>query len=226
MNLNKQILEAVKKGIQLALDDYQDIKPNSSISKDNDIINVDDVIQQRIELDKYTVDLGLPSGTRWCKFNMGCDFDLLNNYPEDTKSEDWYGGYFSWDEGTMKSKLNSEDLNIPISNNYNFYVPTKDQFNELIKYTTSKFVYNYIVNGKKIIGLNGIEFTGENGNNLFVPAAGYKVGNRLAYDMQERSYLWTSSFDINIGSPICYKNNDIRTFQYYYQLPIRPVINL
>ena len=39
-NINKQILEAVHRGIQLALDDYQDIEPNSSIS-DNDIVNVD-----------------------------------------------------------------------------------------------------------------------------------------------------------------------------------------
>ena len=38
--INKQILEAVNKGIQLALDDYQDIENNNSISY-NDIVSVD-----------------------------------------------------------------------------------------------------------------------------------------------------------------------------------------
>ena len=40
-NINKQILEAIHRGINLALDDYQDIEPNSSISQTNDVINVD-----------------------------------------------------------------------------------------------------------------------------------------------------------------------------------------
>ena len=71
MKLNKQILEAVHRGIKLALDDYQDIEPNSSIYKDNDVIDSEDIIQQRVDLGKITVDLGLPSGTLWCKYNLG-----------------------------------------------------------------------------------------------------------------------------------------------------------
>ena len=49
----KQILEAVYRGIQLALDDYQDIEPNSSISHYNDVIDSEDVIKRKIEKDKF-----------------------------------------------------------------------------------------------------------------------------------------------------------------------------
>ena len=42
MKLTKQILEAVNRGIKLALDDYQDIDPNSSTSHYTDVIDVED----------------------------------------------------------------------------------------------------------------------------------------------------------------------------------------
>ena len=53
MDINEQILEAVNKGIKLALDDYQDIEPNSSISSTNDVIDAEDVIECKIEKDKF-----------------------------------------------------------------------------------------------------------------------------------------------------------------------------
>ena len=46
--INKQILEAVNRGIQLALDDYQDIKDNSSISQTNNVIDAEDIIHEKI----------------------------------------------------------------------------------------------------------------------------------------------------------------------------------
>ena len=55
---NKQILEAINKGIQLALDDYQNIETNNSISQNNDVIDNKDIIKQKIELSKVVVDLG------------------------------------------------------------------------------------------------------------------------------------------------------------------------
>ena len=47
MNISKQILEAVNRGIRLALDDYQDIENNNSISHYDDIIGVEDVIYSK-----------------------------------------------------------------------------------------------------------------------------------------------------------------------------------
>ena len=49
---NKHILEAVNKGIRLALDDYQDIEPNSSISNDNDVIDAEDYIEAKVKFEK------------------------------------------------------------------------------------------------------------------------------------------------------------------------------
>lgn len=98
MKLTKHILEAIDKGIQLALDDYEDNEPNSSLSQHSDVIDSKDVIKQRIELDKTVVDLGLPSGTLWCKYNLDVNPNQL------TKAEDWYGGYYAWGEIEPKPK--------------------------------------------------------------------------------------------------------------------------
>ena len=51
-----------------------------------------------------TVDLGLPSGTLWCKYNVGCDYELLEYNSEKTKPKDWYGNYYTW--GELEPKTN------------------------------------------------------------------------------------------------------------------------
>ena len=53
MKINKQILEAIDKGIRLALDDYQNVEDIESISSKHDIINPksDEYIKYRIEWD-------------------------------------------------------------------------------------------------------------------------------------------------------------------------------
>ena len=94
MNLNKQILEAVHRGIQLALDDYQDIDPNSSVSSTNDVIDVNNVIEERIKLDELTADMGLPSKTRWAKYNLG----VIPNNRKLRYAKNWKGDYYVWGE--------------------------------------------------------------------------------------------------------------------------------
>ena len=106
----KQILEAINEGIRMALDDYQNTKDNDSISYGDTVVNAENVIQQRIDLNNYTVDLGLPSGTRWCKYNLGCDYDLLNKNPKQTNPEDWYGIYYAWGELKPKGPRESYEL--------------------------------------------------------------------------------------------------------------------
>ena len=110
---NKQILEAVHRGIQLALDDYQDIEPNSSISSTNDVIDDNDDIKKRVWLHENFVDLGLPSGTLWAKYNLGVNPKNLK--PEEwwcdlglQTAEDWYGNYYAWGETQIKEKYSWE----------------------------------------------------------------------------------------------------------------------
>ena len=50
----KQILEAVNRGIQIALDDYEDGELNGSLSQQNDVIDVKDYINAKVKFAKYT----------------------------------------------------------------------------------------------------------------------------------------------------------------------------
>ena len=50
------------------------------------------------EIHQQIIDMNLPSGTLWCKYNLGCDYDLLNNHPEDTYDRKWFGDYYAWGE--------------------------------------------------------------------------------------------------------------------------------
>jgi len=78
-NYNK-ILEAVNRGIKFALDDYEDQEDIQGQS--NSKVNHQDGTKEYLDLMNNVVDLGLPSGTLWCKYNLGCDYELLNNHPE------------------------------------------------------------------------------------------------------------------------------------------------
>ena len=98
----KQILEAVKKGIKLALDDYQDIEPDSSISSTNNVINAEDVVQNQIDFWNQWVDLGLPSGTLWAKYNLGVDSKNLDYMIDKIGIFAYFGDYYSW--GEIQSK--------------------------------------------------------------------------------------------------------------------------
>ena len=88
-NYNK-ILEAVNRGIQLALDDFDDEDQIQNI-KSKQVQNRD-YTKEYLDLMKDVVDLGLPSGTLWCKYNLDVDPDQLNT------PEDWYGKYYAWGE--------------------------------------------------------------------------------------------------------------------------------
>ena len=132
------------------------------------------------------VDLGLPSGLRWATRNVGA------SSPTD------YGNYYAWGEITPKSfydlstysycyydeelneyvytKYNSSDglTNLQpgddaATNNYGGRTPTRDEWNELISYTTRQWV--------TLNGVSGMCLTGPNGNSIFLPAAGWYSGS-------------------------------------------------
>ena len=71
MNNYKQILEAINKGIQLALDDFDDNEQIQNIKSKQ--INHRDYTKEYLDTMRYFVDLGLPSKTLWCKYNLGVD---------------------------------------------------------------------------------------------------------------------------------------------------------
>ena len=48
------------------------------------------------------VDLGLPSGTLWCKYNLGVDYEKLNKTPKNSVVDDWTGDFYAFAEVETK----------------------------------------------------------------------------------------------------------------------------
>ena len=161
------------------------------------------------------VDLGLPSGLKWAKCNVGAE------------KETDYGDYFMWgstepntaDECTWVSykycdgpydtltKYNTSSLygenpdNITILESVDdaasqimggdWRMPTKDEIQELIDNTTNQWVTNY--NGS---GVNGRKFISKTDTSkyIFIPAAG-SCYNGSVGDVGNYCRVWSSSLD-------------------------------
>lgn len=144
-----------------------------------------------------SVDLGLPSGTLWAKHNVGA------------KLETEYGDLFAWGatkpyrvEGSTvydntanysASRANSiqRDLNpnedaATVNMGAGWRMPTKEQFQELIDYTTREWT--------AIGGVNGRKFTSkaDTSKYIFFPAAGY-VGGSSPDDRGGSVGVWSRS---------------------------------
>ena len=267
-NYNK-ILEAVNRGIQLALDDFDDEEQVQNI-KSKQVQNRD-YTKEYLDLMKDFVDLGLPSGTLWYKYNLDVDPNQLS------KAEDWYGGYYAWGEiipnnpiydwdhydhgygpynlyKYVNNKESAADDNdnkvdnltqlLPEDDavyqnkkfhNFKFHIPTKEQCEELIKYTSNYWINNYDPN--KIIhnqlddggiqGLSGRVFVGKNANQMFIPAAGYRYSSSIS-DVGAECYLWSSSLHLAYPSFAYYLSFDsyninIYNKQRYIGFNVRPV---
>lgn len=148
------------------------------------------------------VDLGLPSGTKWAKWNMGA------------KQESDYGGYYGWGDATgdldvSNSNLRSADFSKGnksenVAGNVSFDIvkakwggywqmPTSAQLLELANsnYTTWEFVSNYEGSGH-----NGYVIkSNQNHNSIFLPIPGYKNHDGVT-DQNSSSYYWSANYDV------------------------------
>ena len=259
-NYNK-ILEAVNRGIQLALDDFDDEEPVQNI-KSKQVQNRD-YTKEYLDLMNDVVDLGLPSGTLWCKYNLGVSPEL-DPHPF---ASDFYGNYYSWGESKVKNDYSYDTLTFCDDNrnltkycekdgltqllpeddvayikqkchNFKFHIPTKEQVEELLKYTTLSWTENQKINGKIIKGLNGVMFTSKiNGNSLFFPAAGYMTGEHTQNEKIDGG-IWTSTNAFGQDDILDYNKAYFLFFDLELRLAyvdidyrgkglnIRPVINL
>ena len=103
-NYNK-ILEAINRGIKFALDDYEDHEDIQG--QVNSKVKYKGGTKEWINLMENVVDLGLPSGNLWCKYNIGVNTNQLSSLTN------WVGTYFSWGEITGKDEYSWKE--------YNFY---------------------------------------------------------------------------------------------------------
>ena len=152
------------------------------------------------------IDLGLPSGIKWAKCNVGAE------------TETDYGYHFQWGDIVDKSnsdcswesyKYCSDSYNIltkytPYGNNPdnkitldneddaatqimggNWRIPKKNEIQELLDNTIKQWV--------TINDVYGYKFTGSNGNSIFIPASGRCYGSRPVRGVGCGGYIWSSS---------------------------------
>ena len=135
------------------------------------------------------VDLGLPSGLKWATCNVGA------NTPEE------YGDYYAWGETETKDEYTEANCTTyvktmnDIAGNAQYDVarrkwgeswrmPTEAEMEELRDNCTWTWTIQNDVEGYKV--------TGHNGNHIFLPAAGNRLGSSLDYAGSYGNY-WSST---------------------------------
>ena len=156
---------------------------------DNDSTNGDDSkdsmnVSTEID-DENFVDLGLPSGTKWMKCNIGAtketDFGLffqwgdIVGYDESTaaahSSESTcpgYGEYTTWDTAHLTNNVLNTSVDAAYAHtNGKAKMPTQTQVQELINGTNSEWTSINSVYGRKFTNKS------DSSKYIFIPAAGY-----------------------------------------------------
>lgn len=153
---------------------------------------------EKLNLITYNaVDLGLPSGTLWADRNVGA------------ATPEAYGDYFAWGETEPKDHYfwndykwcdgSSSTINKYTTDGICLYldddaayvnmgaewrIPTKEELDEL----KTKCTWTWTTQN----GVNGYKVTGDNGNSIFLPAAGYLDRGDLCKVVSDGRY-WSSS---------------------------------
>lgn len=163
-------------------------------------------------IEEHFVDLGLPSGLKWAKTNLGAE------------NETDYGNYYMWGSTEPNTAEECNWANAPFSNGSDSYdkkyfkayksewlddknnlkteydaaykatngiarMPTHEDFQELLDNTINEWIEDY--NGT---GVNGYKFTSktDESKHIFIPAAGnYDDGS--VTDVGEEGLVWSSS---------------------------------
>ena len=182
------------------------------------------------------VDLGLPSGLKWATCNVGA------SKPRD------FGNYYAWGEtttketydsdncptyGLSKSELQSQgyiDSEGNLALQYDaatanwggdWRMPTEEELEELYGNCTWEYA--------SWKGVHGYKVTGPNGNSIFLPAAGYRIGSSLYYAGSYGSY-WSSTPYGNYDGDACYlyfhsSDHDVDDDGYRsYGRSVRPIL--
>ena len=187
----------------------EDINSLPKVRYDRVILDTttNEIVYQGVNTNGHSyVDLGLPSGTLWATMNVGA------------KTETDYGDYFMWGSTTPNTNTPCNWANAPFNNGANDYdeeyftthksewldnngnlkpefdaaraimggdwrIPTMNEFQELIDYTTNEWT--------TINGVSGRKFTASNGNSIFIPAPGRRLGSSFEF-RGINGYFWSS----------------------------------
>ena len=162
--------------------------------------------------DQLYVDLGLPSGLKWAKCNVGAKKETDYGYyfmwgDIEDKSDDecsWESyKYCNWSYDTLtkyntfplfgekpddKTKLDSEDDAARVHMGGDWRMPTQTEIQELLENTENEWVEDFNESG-----VNGRKFSSKiNGNSIFIPAAGICRDGSVDY-VGSNGGIWSSS---------------------------------
>lgn len=192
--------------------------------KKDDVLKKGDILYEGYGV----VDLGLPSCLLWATCNIGA------SSPED------YGDHFAWGETKSKSEYNntnsetygkyiSDGLSGDLGNDVarskwggSWRMPTCAEFEELLEYCDLEMT--------EINGVNGCLVTGPNGNQIFLPAAGYINGANSIGEGVSCDY-WSSTPESGYyDSYHLYLEDasapyDMSSYNRYYGRSVRAVVN-
>lgn len=190
------------------------------------------------------VDLGLPSGTRWAKYNIGVNSADLQ------EAKDYYGHYFLWshvvdvksDDGPYYEDMPEciQGTEYDAATAYwgeNWGMPTKDQMQELIDECTWLWTENF----ENVSGLNGYKVTSRKDGNtdkyIFLPAACYyetwefNLWNGYWFENDGKIHYWTANMknwikpyslkQTSSGLVVTFTNGDY--YENYYAYTVRAV---
>ena len=177
------------------------------------------------------VDLGL--SVKWARCNLGA------SKPSD------YGDYFAWGETEPKTNYTRETYKWVKENNLTKYndtdgkttldpeddaaianlgspwrMPTKKEYDELVDHCTWTWTTQD--------GVNGCEVKSKkNGNSIFLPAAGSRVGSEL-YDAGSKGFYWSSPLYTGSSNYACVLGFDSGSPDWFgghreCGFPVRPV---
>ena len=208
MKLSNKILEAINRGIKFALDDFDDQEEiqgqvSSKVSHEHGT-------KEWLDLMREVVDLGLPSGTLWCKCNLGATCEPNNN-------KSWLGNYYAWGELEPNKKKydwehykfydgpDRKTVKIDIEPKYyinKYGIDNKlevlqledDAAYQFKKYHNFKFHIPTKEQAQELIDNTKIIYIGIskiNGNYIFFPETGIKEGSRMSLNRID-SGIWTS----------------------------------
>ena len=213
---------------------------------DQDLGSVEVEIPDSLEM----VDLGL--SVKWANMNVGAyspeesglyfAWGETEGYTSDTQD----GRVFDWEdykwckgsENTMtkychmsdlgyngftddKMVLDATDDAATVNWGENWRMPTRDEWDELLENCTWAWT--------TVNGVDGYRVTANNGNSIFLPAAGYRYARSL-YDVGESGEYWSSSFykdsHYALGEEFNSHNKDFVSINCREKgVPIRPVCN-
>lgn len=200
-------------------------------------------LHEQEPIDFEYINLGLPSGTLWADCNVGAS------------SPEGYGNYYAWGEISAKQTFSwtnyrhchgsdtsitkycsiadygsngfTDSLTTLVSNDdaavtnlgTGWRMPTNEEFNELME------VCSYV--WASLNGVNGYLFTAQNGNSIFLPAAGYIGEGDIGVSGSFGRY-WSSS--LNVDYPVYAEgvsfnsgNITVNGNYRYYGLSVRAV---